>query len=247
MAIELTIVDSEEQVADAAVEEVRGVLARRRAAAIAVPTGRTPMPMYERLVQLHRDKRLDLSSVRWFALDEFLGLPPTHPGSFRHWLERHLIGPARLDPLQLWSLRGDAEDPAAEALSYEARIRSAGGLDLALLGIGTNGHLAFNEPGTTGSSRTGVRRLTAETRAANRYLFPNGEVPREGLTIGLGTLLESRVLVVLATGGAKAAAVEEMLRPPPDALRSPASLLQGHPHARAILDRPAAAHCRRSP
>lgn len=239
--MDIRILDGADAVAQEAAAQIAARITARPDAALAVPTGLTPVKTYRHLVEAHRAGRLDLRRVRWFALDEFFGVPETHPGSFRRWLLERLIRPAELDPAQLFSLRGDTPDPGAEAAAYEARIVDAGGLDLAILGVGRNGHLAFNEPGTAPDGPTGIRRLTEDTRQANAYLFPGGGVPTHGLSMGLGTLAASRSLLLIATGASKADAVRAMTRPSTTMEACPAALLRDHAEATILLDREAAA------
>ncbi len=239
--MDIKILDGADAVAEEAAARIAARITAQPDLALAVPTGLTPVKMYRRLVDAHRAGRLDLGRVRWFALDEFFGVPATHPGSFRRWLMERLIRPAGLDQGQLFSLRGDTPDPSAEAAVYEDRIRAAGGLDVAILGVGRNGHLAFNEPGVPADSPSGIRTLTEATRQANAYLFPGGGVPTHGLSMGLGTLAAARSLLLLATGASKADAVQAMTQPSTDVAACPAALLLGHPDAAALVDREAAA------
>ncbi len=238
--MEIRILDGVGAVAEEAAAQIAARIAAQPDAAIAVPTGRTPVELYRRLVEAQRTGAMILGRVRWFALDEFLGIRPDHPGSFRRWLVEHLIRPAGLSEDRLCSLRGDAPDPAAESVAFEARIHAGGGLDLAVLGVGANGHLAFNESGTPGDSPTGPRRLTEATREANAYLFPEGEVPTRGLSMGLGTLAAARSMLLLATGAAKADAVLAMTRRSTSVAACPAAILRDHPDAVALLDLAAA-------
>lgn len=239
--MDIRILDDADAVAEEAAARVSARIVARPDAAIAVPTGLTPVGMYRRLVDAHRAGRVDLGQVRWFALDEFLGVPASHPGSFRRWLMERLILPAGLSAERLCSLRGDAPDPVAEAAAYEARIRDAGGLELAVLGLGRNGHLAFNEPGTGPDSAAGPRLLTAATREANAYLFADGEVPTHGFSMGLGGLAAARRLLLLATGTSKAATVRLMTERSTSVSACPAALLRDHPDAVVLLDAEAAA------
>jgi len=239
--MDIRILDGADAVAEEAAARIAARIKARPDLALAVPTGLTPVKMYRRLVDAHCAGRLNLGRVRWFALDEFFGVPATHPGSFRRWLMERLIRPADLDPARLFSLQGDVSNPGAEAAAYEDRIRDAGGLDAAILGVGRNGHLAFNEPGAAADSRSGIRTLTEATRQANAYLFPGGGIPTHGLSMGLGTLAEARSLLLLATGASKAAAVQAMTRPSTDVSSCPAALLRDHPDAAALVDREAAA------
>ena len=185
---------------------------------------------------------LDWSRVRTFNLDEFQGLSPEHPSSFRTYMDQHLFGALGLRPAQIGFLRGDAADPAAECARYEQAIAAAGGIDLLVCGLGTNGHIAFNEPGPLLWGPTHVAALLPETRASSAALF-GGElarVPTHALTMGMRTILRARRVLVLATGTAKAAAVAAMHHGPLTTML-PASWLQVHPAVDVLLDPAAAA------
>jgi len=238
--MDIRILDGIDAVAEEAAARIAAHVVLNHEAVIAIPAGKTPVALYRRLVDAHMAGAADLSRVRWFALDEFQGVPPDHPGCFRRWLLERLFEPAGLDPGRLCSMRSDAADPGLEAAAYEERIHAAGGLDLAVLGLGRNGHLAFNEPGSPADSPTGSRRLTDETREANAYLFPGGAVPTRGLSMGLGTLAAARCLLLLATGASKADAVRAMTSPATSIGACPAAILRDHPGAAALLDREAA-------
>lgn len=209
-------------------------------AAVALPTGRTPLPLYKYLASLPQTKRDALAQARWFALDEFVGDQLPLQSTFRHFLLEHFVGPLALGPDRLESMSCHLESAHEEAESYERRMASAGGLALAILGIGGNGHIAFNEPGTAFDSRTGVIRLTAATRLANGYLFENEEsVPTQGLTMGIGTILESRRIILLATGESKAEIIGRLLSGD-STTDLPASALKLHRNCDVIVDRDAA-------
>lgn len=227
-------------VAHHAADVVTALVTAKPDAAIAVPTGKTPLPLYERLAALARAGELDLDRVRWFALDEFVGdrIPAT--STFAFFLQQRLIRAAGLRAEMLHVLNGAAEDLDAEARRYEALIAAQGGLDLTILGIGRNGHIGFNEPGTPPDSRTGLRHLTDATRQANAYLFPDAAVPRTALSMGIGTLLDAARVMLLATGSAKAEIVGRLATasPSPDL---PASALGPHPNCCVVVDEDAAA------
>jgi glucosamine-6-phosphate deaminase len=212
------------------------------AVTLGLPTGRTPIPLYQDLVRRHARGEADFSAATTFNLDEFLGLPASHPGSYRSFMERHLFGRVNLDPTRIHMLDGTAADPAAECVRYEAAIQASGGIDLQLLGIGTNGHIGFNEPGRTLEARTHRVRLKAETRRANAALFGGRleDVPREALSMGIATILQARAIVMLATGRSKARCVAGVVRGPLTT-RLPASFLQLHPAVTLLLDEAAAA------
>lgn len=206
---------------------------------LALPTGRTPLELYRELVARHARGGLDLSCATTFNLDEFVGVAGDDAGSFRAYLDRHLCSKVRL--AQSHFLDGAAPDLDAECERYERALADAGGLDVALLGIGTNGHVAFNEPGAELSVGTTKVRLSRETRLANAAFFGDepSRVPLEALTMGMGTILAARELVVMAFGASKREAVKRMLSGKVTT-EHPASLLQLHPKVTLYLDAAAA-------
>jgi glucosamine-6-phosphate deaminase len=216
------------------------LLDHRPDAVLGLATGATPIPIYRRLVAQVRHGRLSFRQAASFNLDEYVGIGADHPASFRHAMQRHLFDHVDLDPARAHVPDGSAADLEAEAARYEHTIRQAGGIDLQLLGIGRNGHIGFNEPGSALDSRTRVVTLAPATRAANRRAFPPGEtVPTRALTMGIGTILEARAIVLVATGAAKASAVAAALEGPV-APSCPASALQAHRGAAIICDAAAA-------
>lgn len=208
---------------------------------LGLPTGRTPLGLYRELVARRKRGALDLSRASTFNLDEFVGLDAEDPGSFRAYMDRHLFREAALAPERIHFLDGKAERREAECARYEDAIRGAGGIDLMILGLGGNGHIAFNEPAEALQARTHVARLSRETRIANAALFGDDpmKVPLEALTMGMGTILQARSLVLMAFGAAKADAVARMLEGPVTP-RVPASFLQLHGDVEVVLDRAAA-------
>ena len=205
---------------------------------LGLATGRTMLPLYDELARLHAAEGLSFARVTSFNLDEYVGVAPGEPGSFRHFMQVHLLERTDLPARSLHLPDGTARDPAAAARGYEAAIRAAGGIDLQLLGLGANAHLGLNEPGSSLASRTRVKALAEETRAANRGALP-GRV-RMAITVGLGTILDARACLLIATGAAKAGAVAAALEGPLTA-SAPASVLQLHPHVFAYVDEAAAA------
>ena len=207
---------------------------------LGLATGGTPVGCYRELVRRHREEGLDFSRVTTFNLDEYVGLPPGHAQSYHRFMREQLFDHVNLDPARTHLPNGLATDPAAHAAAYEEAIRQAGGIDLQLLGIGHNGHIAFNEPGASLDSRTRVVRLREETIEANGRFFDDpADVPRTAVTMGIGTILEARRLVLLATGQDKAEAVWRALRGPIHG-EHPASMLRTHPDVTFVLDRAAA-------
>lgn len=214
---------------------------------IGLATGSSPVPIYQELAARVASGELDLSRVRFFALDEYAGLGASHPMSYRYFLDEHVVGPCRLDPAQLRVLNGRAEDLDHECRDYEAAITAAGGIDLQILGIGHNGHIGFNEPTSSFGSRTRVVALTHQTVDANARFFDDDpeDVPLLALSQGIGTILEAGALVLIATGGGKAPAIRSAIE---GELTSsvPASALQLHPQATFLVDEYAGAMLARS-
>jgi glucosamine-6-phosphate deaminase len=217
-------------------------LASKPALVLGLPTGRTPIALYDELASLHAQGRVDFSRATTFNLDEFVGVPPSHPGSYRSFMETHLFGRVNIQPSRVNFLHGDAADLEAECDRYERAIAEAGGIDLQVLGIGTNGHIGFNEPARELQSRTHRVVLKPETRRSNAALFGGdvNAVPREALSMGMATILQVRGVVLLATGASKAACVERVINGPLTT-ELPATFLQLHPAVSVMLDRAAAA------
>jgi glucosamine-6-phosphate deaminase len=196
---------------------------------LGLPTGRTPIGMYDRVVQECAREYRCFRDVVTFNLDEYCGVPPDHPGSYFTYMKRHLFDHVDLDPRNTHIPNGMAPDPPA----YEAEIRRAGGIALTFLGLGRNGHIGFNEPGTPFDSRTRVVELTQSTRHANADLFPDGHVPTHAITMGIGTILESREIVLLAAGEGKEEAIAR-LRSREIGEEFPASALHTHDHVTVL-------------
>jgi glucosamine-6-phosphate deaminase len=194
---------------------------------LGLPTGTTPLGMYEELTETFRKQRLDFSRVRTFNLDEYLGLAPTDRNSFRAYMYRHFFDHVNVPPENVHI--PDQVD------GYEQAIRETGGIDLLVVGIAANGHIAFNEPGSSFTSRTRVVDLAPDTIENAAKQFDKDTVPTKAITMGIGTILESRHILLLASGKAKADIVRRALRGPITE-SVPASALQTHPNVIAILD-----------
>jgi len=209
---------------------------------LGLPTGKSPIPTYAELRRMYGAGRIDFGRARTFNLDEFAGVGADHPGSFRQFMDQHLFAHVNLEPSRIHFLNGAAGDLDAECERYETEIESAGGIDLLLLGIGSNGHIGFNEPGDELSARTHRVELHDVTRRDNATLFGGeaGQVPREALSMGMATILSAAAIVLIATGERKARCVERMIRGPLTT-RLPASFLQTHRSVELFLDRAAAA------
>ncbi len=222
-------------------DEIESLVRGAAAPVLGLATGSTPLGVYRELAR-RAAAGLSFARLTTFNLDEYLGLAPDHPASFRAYVERHVVQPLGLDPRRVHLPPSDVDGARADeaALAYERAIQAAGGIDLLLLGVGPNGHLAFNEPGSERDSRTRVVELAPETRAANARDFPAGEeVPRRAITMGIATILEARALRVLAFGAHKADVVARALEGPVGPA-VPASFLRGHADVRVLLDPPAA-------
>lgn len=209
-------------------------------AILGLATGSTPLALYRELIRIHSEEGLDFSSVSTFNLDEYVGLPAAHPASYHHFMQVNLFDHLNIAPARIHIPDGMARDIPGLCHDYEAAISAAGGIDLQLLGIGHNGHIGFNEHGSSLASRTRIKTLTNDTVSANRRFFSTAEsVPQHVITMGVGTIMEARTCVLLAFGEAKAEAVAAMIEGPVTAM-CPASVLQMHPQTIVIVDEPAA-------
>ena len=233
------------EVAALAADVVEDLVRRTPRAVLGLATGSSPLDTYQELLARHRDgSGPSYDEVRAFTLDEYVGLPPGDPRSYRATIARELTDGLGLPADRVVGPDGDPDGLPTAGERFEALLRAAGGVDLQVLGIGTDGHLAFNEPGSSLASRTRVKTLTGRTREDNARFFASvDEVPRHVVTQGLGTILEARHLLLLATGDAKAEAVAAAVEGPVSA-SCPASVLQLHPRATLVLDAAAAAGLR---
>jgi glucosamine-6-phosphate deaminase len=240
-APKVEIFPSDRAAARALARRVLAALADNPRLVLGLPTGKTPVGFYHELASRAATSHADFSEVRTFNLDEFLGVPPTHPGSYRQFMEQHLFSRVNLRPENIHFLNGSTPDPAAECLRYELAIQRVGGIDVQVLGIGTNGHIGFNEPAPELHARTHRVRLRPETRRSNAALF-NGDVhavPTDALSMGMATILHARSIVLLATGRSKATCIERLVNGP-ITTSLPASFLQLHHDVEVMIDEPAA-------
>ncbi|MFF2521572.1 glucosamine-6-phosphate deaminase [Streptomyces liangshanensis] len=221
-------------------ETIAALLRRKRDALLGVATGSTPLPIYQALTGLVKSGAVDASGARIAQLDEYVGLPQGHPESYRSVVLREVVAPLGLSEESFLGPDGTAEDVAAACEAYDRALAEAGGVDLQLLGIGTDGHIGFNEPCSSLASRTRIKTLTRQTREDNARFFDSiDDVPHHVITQGIGTILEARHLILLATGEGKAEAVAQTVEGPVAAL-VPASALQLHAHATVVVDEAAA-------
>lgn len=212
---------------------------------LGLATGETPLGVYERLIELHREESLDFSKVRTFNLDEYVGLNPRHPQSYHYFMWNNFFRHINIKEENVFIPRGDVKDLNSHCMWYENKIKKVGGIDLQLLGIGRDGHIGFNEPGSSLGSRTRIKTLAQETIEDNaRFFKEQEEIPRYAITMGIRTIGEARECLLLASGPTKADAVRDCIEGPISAY-VPASFLQFHPKATVILDKRAASKLKR--
>lgn len=220
---------------------IRGRAAEGRRAVLGLATGSTPIPLYAELVRLHREEGLSFRDVTTFNLDEYSGLGPDHDQSYRWFMQRQLFDHVDVTPSETHVPDGLAKDVAGSAAAYEAAIKAAGGIDLQVLGIGRTGHIGFNEPPAGPATRTRQVHLDELTRRDNASFFGDvAKVPHHAVTMGVGTILDCRRVVLLAWGEGKADIVRRSVEDAPSD-DCPASWLQRHAACDFVLDAPAAA------
>ena len=231
----------DEEISRQAAQLIASAVRKKPELILGLATGSTMVGVYKHLVTLHKQGLLDFSRVITFNLDEYLGLSATHPQSFHYFMRENLFAHVNIDPRNIHlpdgTIRGDYDQYCA---SYEESIRKAGGIDLQLLGIGRNGHIGFNEPTSSIGSRTRLKVLSQETMDDNAKFFtPGEESPRCAITMGIGTILEARKILLLATGASKSEAIAKSIEGPITCAVS-ASALQLHPDVTFIVDDAAA-------
>ncbi|MFK7847331.1 MAG: glucosamine-6-phosphate deaminase [Rhodothermales bacterium] len=229
-----------ETLSEKGAEKVAHLIHSKPDAVIGFATGSTPVGLYQRLVQLHENDGLDFSGITTFNLDEYIGLSADHVQSYSYFMWRHLFSHINVTSAKVHLPDGMCDDIDAHCAWYEEQIVAAGGLDMQILGIGANGHLAFNEPGSSLGSRTRIKTLTTETVHSNARFFDTADqVPKYAITMGVGTIMEARKLLLLASGSGKAAAIKATLEGPVTAM-VPATIVQLHRDAHTIIDEMAA-------
>jgi glucosamine-6-phosphate deaminase len=238
--VEVVIVPDEAHGGELGARAVERLLDQRPHAVLGLATGSSPLPVYRELIRRHRAGRVSFARCRAFLLDEYVGLRSDHPASYRSFILRELADHVDFEPGAVCGPDGTADDLALACARYEAALAEAGGVDLQMLGIGSDGHIGFNEPSSSLGSRTRLKTLTDQTRRDNARFFETpDEVPRHVITQGVRTILEAGHLLLLAFGESKADAVARALEGPLTAM-VPASALQLHPHATVIVDEAAA-------
>ncbi|KAB1115056.1 glucosamine-6-phosphate deaminase [Neorhizobium galegae] len=236
-----TIFPTADDAADAVADHLLATVKRDPKSVLGLATGQTPRRVYKRLVDAFLEGEVSFRDVETFNLDEYCGLAASHTDSFAAFMQRELFGLADFDPDSLNLIDGAAADLTAEAARYAALLRDSGGIDVQLLGLGANGHIGFNEPGSAHDSHVRIVDLSDETLSANQpSLTELRSVPSQAITLGIADILNAREIIMLATGPAKAAAVRRSLREKPST-DCPASLLRSHTNIHWYLDSAAAA------
>ena len=236
----LVIRDDQRSICLYAAQQITDAIRQKPHCVLGLATGSTPLGVYRELIRIHKKEGLDFSQVQTFNLDEYVGLPREHSQSYFYFMKKNLFDHLNIHPLSIHIPDGMAKDIEAECLNYEEQILEAGGIDLQLLGIGSNGHIAFNEPFSSLGSRTRIKTLTEKTRQDNARFFTSmKEVPRYAITMGVGTIMDSRKIILMATGKQKANAIKTTVEGPITA-RVPATIVQIHPYATILIDRAAA-------
>ncbi|MBA6414172.1 glucosamine-6-phosphate deaminase [Parahaliea sp. F7430] len=238
--MKVVILDTPTQVADYAAELFQQQLQHKPASVFGLATGSTPLKLYRELIKRQHGGLISFNQAQSFNLDEYLGLAATHPHSYSYFMQQELFDHIDIQASNTHVPPGDAPDPEAACAQYERAIEAAGGIDLQLLGIGRNGHIGFNEPGSAFSSRTRVAKLSPETMRDNaRFFSQDQRQPELSITMGIATIMAARQVILLATGDNKAEAVQATVDGPMS-VDCPASVLQSHPAATVIVDQAAA-------
>ncbi len=244
---EVVVVEDQDEAGELAARSIVQLIRSTPDAVLGLATGSTPLALYRALAATVASEGVDVSQVRGFALDEYVGLPAGHPESYRSVITREVVEPLGLDPQRIHVPNGSLDGIEHAGADYERAIVAAGGVDVQILGIGTDGHLGFNEPGSSFASLTRVKTLTEQTRRDNaRFFDSESDVPVHCITQGLGTILRARHLILLAFGAGKADAVAGAVEGPVST-SNPGSAIQLHPHATVLVDGPAAAGLRNLP
>ncbi|KAA0115035.1 glucosamine-6-phosphate deaminase [Mycolicibacterium sp. P9-22] len=239
--MEVIILSGPPEIGTVAADAISALLQRKPDAVLGLATGSSPLAIYDELVSRCAAGQISFDKVRGFTLDEYVGLPAEHPERYRNVIDNVFVSRVDFAPGAVQGPDGLAADIPAACTAYEEAIRTAGGIDLQILGIGTDGHIGFNEPGSSLASRTRIKTLTAQTRSDNARFFDDDidAVPTHCLTQGLATILDARHVVLVATGRQKAEAVHHLVEGAVSAMW-PGSVLQHHPHVTVLLDDAAA-------
>jgi glucosamine-6-phosphate deaminase len=239
--MEVIILSGAEEIGGVAADAITSLLQRQPTAVLGLATGSSPLAIYDELAARYEAGDISFRQARGFTLDEYVGLSADHPQRYRTVIDEVFVSRVDFAPGAVEGPDGLASDIPAACAAYENAIKAAGGVDLQILGIGTDGHIAFNEPGSSLASRTRIKTLTRQTRVDNARFFGDDldAVPTHCLTQGLGTIMAARHIILVATGRSKAEAVHNLVEGPVSAMW-PATILQHHPHVTVLLDDAAA-------
>jgi glucosamine-6-phosphate deaminase len=204
---------------------------------LGLPTGSSPLGMYKALIKHYEAKKVSFKNVITFNMDEYIGLPENHPESYHSFMWNHFFNHIDIDPKNVHILNGNAPVPEDECAAYEAKIKAVGGIDLFIGGVGADGHIAFNEPGSSLVSRTRIKTLTQDTILANSRFFDNdvNKVPKAALTVGVGTIMDAREVLILVNGHGKARALTQVVEGAVSQMWT-ITALQLHPHSLVVCD-----------
>ncbi|TMN21364.1 glucosamine-6-phosphate deaminase [Lentibacillus cibarius] len=234
--MEIIRVNSYEEMSKTACKQIVNQLRQSDRSVLGLATGSTPEGLYQQLIDQYKEGNVSFQHVTTFNLDEYVGLAADDPNSYRYYMNEKLFRHIDLPDNKAFLPRGDVDDPEKECQDYEALIKDAGHVDLQVLGLGLNGHIGFNEPGTSFGSRTHMVTLDESTRQANARFFPTlDDVPKKAITMGIDTIMESKKIVLLVSGEKKADAVNQLVNGEVTE-EFPASILQKHPNAVLIAD-----------
>jgi glucosamine-6-phosphate deaminase len=230
--MKLIIVRNKKEGAKKAAEIIAQVVKKKPNAVLELATGVTMVPLYKKLVKIYRKGEIDFSKITTFNLDEYAHVPYNHPESYHYYMNKNLFDKVNIQKI-------NTHFPSSNGKEYENEIKKAGGADLSILGVGVNGHIAFNEPGSSFNSKTREVKLSKETIKSNSVLFPGKKVPKEAYTVGINTIMKSKKVILLAFGKKKAEAIFDAVERPVTE-ETPASVLRKHKEAVFIIDKKAA-------
>lgn len=238
--MKLVVVENYEELSRVAAKEYANVIKENPKAVLGLATGGSPMGMYKELIKMYENKELDFSNVTTVNLDEYVGLNPEHEQSYRHFMNENLFSHINVDLTKTFVPNGLAEDLSTQCKQYDEKIKELGGIDVQLLGIGNNGHIAFNEPANELSAGTHVISLTQNTIEANARFFDNiDDVPKTAITMGVGGIMKAKKIILIASGESKAEAIQGIFSGK-ITTANPASMLQMHRDVIIIVDKAAA-------
>lgn len=243
--MEVIITKNYDEMSRVSAELIAREIKRKHDLVLGLATGDTPLGIYKGLVRLHKEEGLDFSKLTVFNLDEYVGLAPLHENSYNRFMWENLFNHVNITPENVYVPQGHTDDPEEFCRWYEEQIRDAGGVDLQILGIGGDGHIAFNEPGSSFASRTRIKALDKQTIEDNSRFFKKTEdVPRFAITMGIGTILEARNVILIANGKKKASVCAQFIEGPVTS-QITASALQLHTHVTIVLDDEASSQLKR--